>query len=819
MRYSRGKKVNFKGIFTVAMTAIVFLLTAFIFSSCEKKSTDVHSHSFEGYSIVSPTCTEPGMLIMRCTDKACGCVKESEIPASGHNEVTVPASKPTCTASGYVEHIKCNDCDWTTLDESGILEPLGHDIVKVDDRQKKAPQYDIQYPTCTEDGYHYEYDECKKCGADFEVVKHIDEALGHNVSVVDARAASCNIGWDTFEYCKGWSTSDLKKKGYPNMPAIATSGPAVVNGGCGYNTYMEHPAIYDHVMASELEYVEVKAATCDEEGEYNLVRKCTTCSAEWPSWNKQTPVRIVEKSGKIESLGHEWQTHKGQAATCTNDGWEDFEMCSRCSKIDTEDGMIPVIPGGHQPSSDGCLLVCERCGYVDIDSEKGGHKIVTTVSDRYEPTCLDPGSYTCIKSCVKCGEEISREVVRIDAHGHDYIEHIATKPTCTTVGWEAFKTCSRCDYTELKEIPALGHTPDKINPVTINKKNATCTAEGYHQYVYYCSVCNDVAERHEEKYAIISHTIVTVAEKPATCVANGHSAYEYCGSCGKTLSSKYIYKATGHSIEYVDEKLPTCTEQGWYSYAVCKSCMYNTKAESMRPALGHDMQTFAAQAPTCTDEGWREYTACVREGCDKTSKPSNMLPATGHGFGIDRIEVIKAPTCTTEGTYDVVLYCNVCDVEIDRKSGLVSAALGHNYLSNGECERYSDCGGRFSIGLSYFKNPDGTYTVSGIGSCIDTELIIPDEYNGAKVVAIADNAFAENYRITSVKIGNNVTEIGQKAFYYCKNLKTVTIGASVTKVDINAFRHCAAITNTYYTGSNWGGIDFTNWNEDLTSKY
>ena len=73
--------------------------------------------------------------------------------------------------------------------------------------------------------------------------------------------------------------------------------------------------------------------------------------------------------------------------------------------------------------------------------------------------------------------------------------------------------------------------------------------------------------------------------------------------------------------------------------------------------------------------------------------------------------------------------------------------------------------------------------------------------------------------MTSLKIGENVTEIGQKAFFYCKNLKTVTIGKSVTKVGINAFNKCAAITKTYYTGSNWGAIDFTQWNDDLTSKY
>ena len=30
-------------------------------------------------------------------------------------------------------------------------------------------------------------------------------------------------------------------------------------------------------------------------------------------------------------------------------------------------------------------------------------------------------------------------------------------PTCTEAGWEAYDTCSRCNYTTFKELPALGH--------------------------------------------------------------------------------------------------------------------------------------------------------------------------------------------------------------------------------------------------------------------------------------------------------------------------------------------------------------------------
>ena len=45
----------------------------------------------------------------------------------------------------------------------------------------------------------------------------------------------------------------------------------------------------------------------------------------------------------------------------------------------------------------------------------------------------------------------------IDVLGHDLVHHDAKAPTCTEIGWDAYDTCSRCDYTTYVEKPALGH--------------------------------------------------------------------------------------------------------------------------------------------------------------------------------------------------------------------------------------------------------------------------------------------------------------------------------------------------------------------------
>ena len=57
---------------------------------------------------------------------------------------------------------------------------------------------------------------------------------------------------------------------------------------------------------------------------------------------------------------------------------------------------------------------------------------------------------------------------------HSTVHHEAKSPTCTTIGWDAYDTCSRCDYSTKQEIPALGHSYGE-GVVT----EPTCSEQGY----------------------------------------------------------------------------------------------------------------------------------------------------------------------------------------------------------------------------------------------------------------------------------------------------------------------------------------------------
>ena len=101
-----------------------------------------------------------------------------------------------------------------------------------------------------------------------------------------------------------------------------------------------------------------------------------------------------------------------------------------------------------------------------------------------------------------------------------------------------------------------------------------------------------------------------------------------------------------------------------------------------------------------------------------------------------------------------------------------------------------------SEGLEYSLNSDGKgYTVTGIGTCTDRELIIPSEYNAKPVTSIGEKAFRFCTGLTRVTIPDSVTRIGDSAFYDCTNLTSVTIGGSVTSIGGSAFEGCAGLTS------------------------
>ena len=193
--------------------------------------------------------------------------------------------------------------------------------------------------------------------------------------------------------------------------------------------------------------------------------------------------------------------------------------------------------------------------------------------DAVDTASCTGGTATCSAKavCVTCGAEYGEK----DSNNHALEQHAAKAPTCTEIGWDAYDTCSRCDYTTYAELPALKHAL--------------------------------------EQYA---------AQAP-TCTEIGWDAYEACSRCDYTTRKEL--PALNHALEQHEAQAPTCTEKGW-AYDTCSRCDYTTYAEL--PALNHDYQAVTVE-PTCETDGYTVFT-CSRCKDSYTADPTDQL---GHQFG------------------------------------------------------------------------------------------------------------------------------------------------------------------------------------------
>lgn len=101
------------------------------------------------------------------------------------------------------------------------------------------------------------------------------------------------------------------------------------------------------------------------------------------------------------------------------------------------------------------------------------------------------------------------------------------------------------------------------------------------------------------------------------------------------------------------------------------------------------------------------------------------------------------------------------------------------------------------LAFTYLTNTT-SYSVSGIGTATDTDIIIPSAYddgiNGVhSVTNIAGSAFA-GCDIQSVVIPDSITSIGYSTFADCLRLKSVSTGNGLTSIETATFRGCKNLT-------------------------
>lgn len=102
----------------------------------------------------------------------------------------------------------------------------------------------------------------------------------------------------------------------------------------------------------------------------------------------------------------------------------------------------------------------------------------------------------------------------------------------------------------------------------------------------------------------------------------------------------------------------------------------------------------------------------------------------------------------------------------------------------------SSCGYKSSEGLEFKSNGDGTCTWIGLGTCTDTEIIVPEKNGEETVVAVGEEVLKRKEGITKVTLPNTVKELEEDALAYNESLLEIDFGKGLEVIGKNAVGHC-----------------------------
>ncbi|MBQ7639223.1 MAG: hypothetical protein IJS90_10025 [Clostridia bacterium] len=608
------------------------------------------------------TCTTGLTYKMQCT--VCGYVRDFEEEPLGHEFQLIGVAEPTCTTPGSYGKLLCKNCgaedptysvvidgvETVITDDNRIIPALGHDYGEVDfDNLKYTDgEHEGEYivapetveATCTTAGYYYYT--CARCGREVRV-ENIP-ATGHD--------------WDEHARIEPTCTDDGEK-----------AYTVCLNCGLFLDGEEDPAARVINALGHSFELVEETDSTCTVAGHYAYY-ECSRCG-KFFELDQET--EIADISVKDKPLAdHTYSLVSGQAATCTEPGYEDAYLCTMCGQV--QPGTTP--------------------GAV-IDAL--GHNISLYLAAN-APTCQAAGNIAVYK-CSRCNKFFS------DAQGETEIEenswnraqvphamtNLGSAPTCTENGKEDYYYCSLCekyyvdaaasaeiDPASVAVIDSLGHDWSQWY-VTIE---ATDTAEG--RKTRFCNRCGETQTQVIDR---LPHELTFVAANNATCEGSGNIAYYVCESCGakfadaqgQTPVTNVSINPLGHDF---DESITanvsvieaTCAEAGSKTVK-CSRCEAEDYTVIEATGLHTAVPYGEAVTATCAVNGLIPGSIC--SVCGEILVEPRTVPRSTHTpESSPRIDTVIAATCEGVG-YTGDTYCSVCGQIVSY--GVSIEARGHRF--------------------------------------------------------------------------------------------------------------------------------------------
>ena len=508
-------------------------------------------------------------------------------------------------------------------------------------------------------------------------------------TVDEGATGSLNVGLENLEFysCQTWDDHTTRFSVVPaTVTVTAAPKPAT---GITLNT---------NNLALVEEFDDTLIAT--------VTPSDSTDTVVWSSDN--TSVATVDNTGKVTAVAagtakitatagtksatckvtvicrHNHTTVPAKASDCTNRGWDEYMVCSKCNALQKPTGEIlsgipyrPLDTNAHDfdtttwgyKGADGHAYTCTR-------NSEHHDTVYPHNPDRTAPTETEP------QTCTQCGYVIAA------ATGHIHANHLtpvaAKAATCTEAGNTAYYKCS-CgklfvDGTASVEttatgvvLPASGHSYTVQNSDDAHKRSTASDCREYDTYWYTCA--NDASHNAKDD---------TAATDKYYTGSRGAHAYSTdwtaCGESGHAHKCLYDDSTVDLTAHRPDRAVPTETEA-----VKCLDCGYIITPETGHVHANH-LTYVAAKAATCTTAGNKEYYEC---SCGKlfadgtasveTTADGVVLPASGHSYTVQNSdEAHKRSTAADCREYDTYWYTCANDASHNAKDDAAATDKFYN---------------------------------------------------------------------------------------------------------------------------------------------
>ena len=314
------------------------------------------------------------------------------------------------------------------------------------------------------------------------------------------------------------------------------------------------------------------------------------------------------------------------------------------------------------------IFTLSACG--DNDGEHIHIPNSAVIENEIAATCSSLGSYDEVVYCTECSEEISRTTKTIEKLSHTPSEWITdTEATCKVEGTK-HKECTKCE--EVLETGIIDklttHTPGEAK--TENFVDSDCETEGSYNLVTYCLVCDAKLTTESKNVEKKPHTSSDwIIDKEATCREAG-SKHKGCTKCKEVLETGTIDKLTTHTPggakteDFVDSD---CETEGSYNLVVyCSVCeaKISTEVKTVEKKPHTASNWITDKNATCKEAG-SKHKECTK--CEEVIETTVIDKLTTHTPASPVIENKIDSTCSKLGSYDEVVKCSVCDIELSRE--------------------------------------------------------------------------------------------------------------------------------------------------------